>query len=284
MIWKLIGNVKSFLDKCKRDKINAYSAQSAFFIILSIIPFLMVFSSLLQYTSVTESMLLEIIRHLMPEYVSPFLISLVDEVYSRSMGIISITAIIAIWSAAKGVQYMTDGLNSVNDLEETRNWFVLRFWAVVYTVVFLVAIVFTLLVLVFGNQLKVLATQYVPNLEHASRVLAHFRGLVMLALLIAFFDVIFTALPNRKLSFRGQLPGAVICGVAWYVFSFGLSVYVDYFNGFSMYGSLTTIALIMLWLYFCMYIMMMSAEVNVVFNAYFRKWWKRFKTSRNKKA
>ena len=31
MIWKLIGNVKSFLDKCKRDKINAYSAQSAFF-------------------------------------------------------------------------------------------------------------------------------------------------------------------------------------------------------------------------------------------------------------
>lgn len=175
MIWKLIGNVKSFLDKCKRDKINAYSAQSAFFIILSIIPFLMVFSSLLQYTSVTESMLLEIIRHLMPEYVSPFLISLVDEVYSRSMGIISITAIIAIWSAAKGVQYMTDGLNSVNDLEETRNWFVLRFWAVVYTVVFLVAIVFTLLVLVFGNQLKVLATQYVPILEHASRVLAHFR-------------------------------------------------------------------------------------------------------------
>ena len=54
MIWKLIGNVKSFLDKCKRDKINAYSAQSAFFIILSIIPFLMVFSSLLQYTSVIE--------------------------------------------------------------------------------------------------------------------------------------------------------------------------------------------------------------------------------------
>ena len=77
---------------------------------------------------------------------------------------------------------MTDGLNSVNDLEETRNWFVLRFWAVVYTVVFLVAIVFTLLVLVFGNQLKILATQYVPILEHASRVLAHFRGLVMLAL------------------------------------------------------------------------------------------------------
>lgn len=272
MIWKIIGNVKSFMDKCKRDKINAYSAQTAFFIILSAIPFLMVFSSLLQYTSITEGMILQIIERVMPQYVSPFVISLVDEVYNRSMGIISITAIVAIWSAAKGVQYMTDGLNAVNDLEETRNWFVLRFWAVVYTVVFLVAIIFTLLVLVFGNSLRGLAARYVPILEHAADFLSHFRGLVMLVILILFFAVIFTALPNRKLSFKSQLPGAAICAVAWYVFSFGLSVYVDYFNGFSMYGSLTTIALVMLWLYFCMYIMMMSAEVNVVFNENIRNW------------
>ena len=94
----------------------------------------------------------------------------------------------------------------------------------------------------------------------------------MLLLLILFFDVIFTALPNTKLTFKSQLPGATACAAAWYVFSFGLSIYVDYFNGFSMYGSLTTIALIMLWLYFCMYIMMMSAEVNVIFNDSIRKW------------
>lgn len=280
MIWKVIGNIKSFMDKCKRDKINAYSAQSAFFIILSLIPFLMVFSSLLQYTSVTEGMILGIIRRIMPEYVSPFVISLVDEVYNRSMGIISATAVVAIWSAAKGVQYMADGLNAVNDLEETRNWFILRFWAVVYTVVFLIAIVFTLLVLVFGNSLRDLAMQYVPFipfLRRAMDLLVHFKGLAMIAILTLFFAVVFTALPNCKLSFKSQLPGAAICSVAWYVFSFGLSVYVDYFNGFSMYGSLTTIALIMLWLYFCMYIMMMSAEVNVVFNESIRKWLKRVK-------
>ena len=277
MFWKVIGNIKSFMDKCKRDKINAYSAQSAFFIILSAIPFLMVFSSLLQYTAVTEAMILDIISRIMPEYVSPFVISLVDEVYNRSMGIISVTAVVAIWSAAKGVQYMADGLNAVNDLEESRNWFILRFWAVVYTIIFLVAIVFTLLVLVFGNSLHDLAMQYVPILKHAADFLSHFKGLAMIAILTLFFAVVFTALPNCKLSFKSQLPGAAICSVAWYAFSFGLSVYVDYFNGFSMYGSLTTIALIMLWLYFCMYIMMMSAEVNVVFNESIKKWLRRDK-------
>ena len=130
MIWKIIGTMRRFMNKCKRDKINAYSAQSAFFIILSLIPFLMVFSSLLRYTSITEGMILEIINRVMPEYIAPFIIGLIDEVYNRSVGLISVTAVIAVWSAAKGVQYIADGLNSVNDLEETRNWFVLRFWAV----------------------------------------------------------------------------------------------------------------------------------------------------------
>lgn len=102
----------------------------------------------------------------------------------------------------------------------------------------------------------------------------------MLVLLILFFDVVFKTLPNRKLSFQSQIPGAVICGVAWYVFSFGLSIYVDYFNGFSMYGSLTTIALIMLWVYFCIYIMMMSAEVNIVFNKNFLMWKEKHKKSK----
>ena len=272
MIWRVIANVKAFTDKCKKDKINAYSAQSAFFIILSIIPFLMLFSSLLRYTNITEEMLVEIMQRIMPPYVAPFLISLVEEVYSRSMGIISVTAVVAVWSAAKGVQYMADGLNSANDLEETRNWFVLRFWAVVYTVVFLIAIVFTLVILVFGNSLHQFVSKYFPLIESAVSLLDKFRGLWMLAVLILFFDIVFTALPNRKLTLRSQLPGAVICAVAWYLFSFGLSIYVDYFNGFSMYGSLTTIALIMLWLYFCMYIMMMSAEINVMFNTYFPAW------------
>lgn len=275
MLVRIVGNIAIFLNKCKKDKINAYAAQSAFFVILSAIPFLMLFSSLLQYTPITESTLMQICQKTLPEYVAPFLISIIEEVYNRSFGVISITAVVAIWSASKGVHYMTDGLNSVNDLEENRNWFVLRFWAIVYTTVFLVAIIFTLLVLVFGNSLKTLATQYIPILSEIVAVLAHFKGVLLFALLVIFFDVVFTKLPSKKLDFKGQLPGAVLCAVAWYVFSMGLSVYVDYFNGFSMYGSLTTIVLIMLWIYFCMYIMMMCAEINVVFDEHFGRWLKR---------
>lgn len=145
---------------------------------------------MLQYTSITEDMVFEIIERVMPQYVAPFLVTLVKEIYTRSMGIISVTAIIAIWSAAKGIQYMADGLNAVHELKETRNWFVLRFWAVIYTIVFLVAIVFTLVVLVFGNSLRHLAADYLPFIAHLVKIIIKFRGLIMLLLLILFFDVI----------------------------------------------------------------------------------------------
>lgn len=284
MFWKRVMNLRHFMNKCKDDKISAYAAQTAFFIMLSAIPFLMVFSSLLKYTPLTENVVLEIIQRLTPEYIAPFLISIVEEVYGRSVGLISVTAVAAIWSASKGIHYMSDGFNSVNDLVETRNWFVLRFWAIVYTVVFLVAIVASLIVLVFGNSLADMAKLHYPLLANAAELFAHLKGIIMFIVLTLFFDVIFKTLPNRKLTLRSQLPGAAICSVAWYLFSLGVSIYVDYFNGFSMYGSLTTIALIMLWLYFCMYIMMLSAEINVVFGERFRMWSRDMKASRFNKS
>lgn len=280
MIWKIGANIKIFMEECKDDKISAYAAQAAFFIMLSAIPFLMVFSSLLQYTPLTEEIVLEIVRRITPEYLAPFLLSIVDEVYNRSVGLISVTAVLAIWSASKGVHYMADGLNSVNDLEETRNWFVLRFWAIVYTIVFLIAIVLSLVVLVFGNSLVEIATLHIPILERALEVFSNLKGFVMFVMLILFFDVVFKTLPNRKLTLRSQLPGAIICSVAWNLFSFAVSIYVDYFNGFSMYGSLTTIAMIMLWLYFCIYIMLLSAEVNAVFERHFQEMRERLKEKR----
>ena len=54
--------------------------------------------------------------------------------------------------------------------------------------------------------------------------------------------------------------------------SFVFSVYLDIFTGFSsMYGSLTTIVLIMLWLYGCMYIILLGGELNALLERFFYK-------------
>jgi len=68
---------------------------------------------------------------------------------------------------------------------------------------------------------------------------------------------------------KHQLPGAIFTAFGWTFASFLISVYMDIFKGFSnMYGSLTTIVLIMLWLYFCMYIMLLGGELNDILEKY----------------
>ena len=268
MIWMVIGYVKTYLDKCKRDNIGAFAAQAAFFIIMSAIPFLMVFTSLLQYTNISQEYVTDLLCRAMPKYIEPILQPILNEVYSRSVGIISITAIIALWAAGKALQYMTAGLNVLNGIDETRNWFVVRFWSIVYTVVFIFAIIVVLILMVFTEYIQGLLDQAFGVwglLVAIVSVRPLIRGLVVFAVLTGLFVWLFTQLPNKKVKALSQIPGALLCALIWYVFSIFLSIYVNFYNGFSIYGSMSTIVLMMFWLYSCMYIMFMCAEVNVFF-------------------
>ena len=75
--------------------------------------------------------------------------------------------------------------------------------------------------------------------------------------------MIYKFVPTTKVKLIKQIPGAIFATFGWYVISFIFSIYLDTFKGFSvMYGSLTTVILSMMWVYFCMYIILVGAEIN----------------------
>ena len=120
------------------------------------------------------------------------------------------------------------------------------------------------------NKTRILV-QHAPIVSKVTEIILKMRMVVIFIMLIAVFCFIYKFLPNRKATFRSQLIGAVGCAAAWYVFSFGLSIYVNFFQGFSLYGSLTTLLLIMFWLSICMYIFMVCGEVNSRFEVLWRQ-------------
>ncbi len=281
MVWMIIGYVKTYLDRCKRDNIGAFAAQAAFFIIMSAIPFLMVFTSLLQYTPLSKEYVMTLLYDAMPGYIRPFLSIILSEVYSRSIGVISISAIVALWSAGKALQYMTSGLNVLNGIEETRNWFVVRFWSVIYTLILIFAILAVLILMVFNQHIQKLFNDmfgFTGLLIAIVSVRPLLRGLLVFGILTGLFVWFFTVLPNKKVKAVSQIPGAIICAAIWYVFSIFLSLYVKIYDRFSIYGGLSTLVLMMFWLYSCMYIMFMCAEANVFFGEVFGRYMKKKKS------
>ena len=86
------------------------------------------------------------------------------------------------------------------------------------------------------------------------------------------FLVLYKCIPNRKASFKSQCPGALISSLAWSIFSLAFSMYLDIALAASnMYGSLTMIVFIMIWMYFCMWILLIGAEINAYFEDKLRK-------------
>lgn len=263
--------VKDFLNKLKRDNVGAYAAQATLFIIMSVLPFLLVLSSLIRYTPITESMILNGIHKFMPGSISPLFVSVIDETYKNSAKLLVPAIIIAIYSSAKAVQSLRYGLNIIYDIPETRNWFVLRFRAMLDTLLLILVMIVLLLLLVFGRKIQGILVQHAPIVSKVTEMILKMRMVVIFIMLIAVFCFIYKFLPNRKATFRSQLIGAVGCAAAWYVFTFGLSIYVNFFQGFSLYGSLTTLLLIMFWLSICMYIFMVCGEVNSRFEVLWRQ-------------
>lgn len=265
MIHKLYLIGQDFSAQMKKQNISAHAASIAFFFFLSIVPMLMVLCMIIPYTPLTEENLVETVADIIPDKVEPLVESLIAEVYDKSAGSLSIAVIATLWSAAKGVMALMHGLNAVNGVEEKRNYFMVRGIACLYTVVMLVVVILSLFLNVFGNQLVNLALHRIPQLQKLVAFVMHFRFLVVWAVLTLLFAAIYAYVPDDKLKLKEQVPGATFAAVVWSIFSWGFSIYVDYSNSYGIYGSLAIIIIILLWMYFCMYIIMVGAYLNRYF-------------------
>lgn len=263
-----ILTIRGFMNRVFKDHVSAYAAQAAYFIILSFIPFVLFLLTVVRYTPLTQDLIRRVILEICPENFRGLVVSIVNEVYQKTSAVLPITLILSLWSSGKGVQAITNGLNTICHVEETRSWLLTRLWSMFYTLVFVVAIIASLVLLVFGNSLQKSLTGRWPWLGRMIAQIIGARTIVAFFILMSVFLALYKVLPNRKASFKSQMPGAFLTAVAWMVFSYAFSLYYTFFpNTLNMYGSFATVILIMLWMYICMNIVLYGAEIN----AYFEK-------------
>ena len=262
-IMKKYRLLNRIMDRISENHTGAYAAQSAFFIVLSMIPFIMLLLALVQYTPVTKADVIRAVTHVLPKTIYPMIVSIVNQVYNQSQAMISLTGLVAIWSAGRGVLAMSAGLNSVYGSKETRNYILLRVISMFYTLTFSILILLLLVLVVFGNSLYRYIIKIAPIVSKIIDPILNFRYLGTGIILIVFFCITYTFIPNCKLRFRDQLPGALFSTLGWTGLSLAFSIYVDNFSNFSyMYGSLASIMILMIWLYACMSIYLLGAEIN----------------------
>lgn len=265
---KLKGKLSSMqiiLDNIKEDHISEYSAQCAYYVILSFIPFIILLLTLIQYTGIEQQQLLNIMSSMIPSSMSEMVLGVVREVYSKSVGTVSISLIFTLLSADKGLFALVKGLHSVYNYSgnQEKSMIYLKLTSILKTIIFIILIAVGAVILVFGTPIISTIQEKFGLLENYTIISQFLTQVVYTCIVFVVFLCLYKFIPGHKMTFRSQVPGAIFSSIALIIISFVFSKYLDIFKGFSItYGSLTALMLIMMWTYTCFYAIFLGAEVN----------------------
>ena len=260
-VWQKLGRLFNWVIALD---IPVYASHASFFIALSVFPSLVLLMGLLRYTGLQVEHLTEMLHGILPTALMPAAQKLILNTYRSSTGtLMSISALTALWSASRGIHGLRTGLNSIYSVEENRGYLYTRLLSVVYTFGFLLVLLLTLVLHVFGTTLL----QWLPLEESPLFAILEnvvdLRFFLLLILQTVLFTAMFTVLPNKHHKIMDSFPGAVLASIGWLVFSQLYSVYVERFAGLSsVYGSVYAVALSMLWLYCCISIVFYGGALN----------------------
>lgn len=242
--------------------ISAHAAHACFFIILSIFPTLVLMFGLLRYTALQPEDLLNFLSGFLPDALLPHAWNLLRSAYENTTRqVISLSVLAALWSAGRGIYGLQAGLNAVYGFSEQRSWLLRRFLCAAYTVLFILVLVLTLVLHVFGNTILLFLQQ--RSFFRLWGDLAGFRYFLLVTVQVLLFSTMFMYLPCRHHSFRASLPGALLSSFGWMSASSLFSLYVRYFPKYAnIFGSVYAVALAGFWLYICISIFFYGAVLN----------------------
>lgn len=262
----LIGKTVHVIRMVQSLRIPLHAANACYFIVLAVFPALLLLLEILRHTPLEVEWLGELLYGILPPALAEGAEALILLTYDNAGGaLVGVSAATALWSASRGIFGVLTGLNAIYGASEDRGYFHTRFISVLYMFAFLLILLLTLALYVFGEGLLTLMGQAAhPALLFLGEII-DFRFLVLLILQTGFFAAMFMALPNRKNGFLESLPGAVFASLGWHGFSMLYSIYVEHFARLStVYGSVYAVALSMLWLYFCVSIVFYGGALNVL--------------------
>ena len=138
----------------------------------------------------------------------------------------------------------------------------MRALAIVYTLALAIILLVSIGLLVFGDMLYDWLVDYMP--PSFPRIINEFKPLMAFLILLLFFWLMFIAIPRRQVSWKNAFWGASFAAAGWVLFSTFFSIFVENFSNYAtIYGSLAAIVILMMWLFICMYILLIGGELAV---------------------
>jgi len=263
MMKKFITNLKKLIASTERDRVLLYAAQASYFVIVSVIPFTCLLISAFSFF-IPADIYTIFDAYQIPKELEGLLRKAIEQLLAtQKVSLLSISAVIALWTASRGMDSIRIGLERVYHERPSKGFLKQQLKSLVSTLILILVLIGNVVFTLFGS-----AIAEVLYLTHIFNIVMYLSVPILFVTMCTAFTIIYAFVGKiGKESWRERIaqhfPGAVFTTLGWMIFSYGYALYIHFFPSASaIYGSLTAVCLIMLWVYICVIILLLGAEVN----------------------
>src|SRR5699024_11574160 len=144
--------MKKFYVRIEETDVFGLSAQLAYFLLLSLFPFLIFLLTLVGYLPIEFNMVISLIDSIVPDQMMELINENIYRLLNRQDGgILSLSIIGTLWAASNGIRALTRAFNRAYSVEENRPFLISRLIAVVMTIAMVGVIIVSLLLPIYGR-------------------------------------------------------------------------------------------------------------------------------------
>jgi len=243
------------------------AAAIAFSFFLAIFPMILVFFTLIPFIPIDnfQEILMAFITNIIPDSAEAIInTTLVDIIERPRGGLLSLTFFLALFFATNGFSSIVDAFNTTYHTIETRTWLKQRMIALVMFLTNTIIVIIAIALLTSGTGFfEFLLQKHILNNWTTFYLLEGVKWIVLTAMFFFSISFIYYLAPAKKNKFRFISAGSSLATFLSLIASVGFNYYVQNFSSYNaLYGSIGTLLIILMWIYFNAIILLIGFELN----------------------
>ncbi len=256
----LIVLVERYFD----HNVSQQGAALAYYLLFTLFPLLVFVSSLVGQLRLDITLITDTLSPILPSDVLALTEDYLRYVSEHtSVSTLWFSAIFSVWFPMRAAFCLMHAVRRAYGLGDPKNPLGHAFKVLFLTVLLLFCLILTFLLITLGDRLMGALGNLLSLPENFARVWSMLRFAALGMISFGALSVLYAAAQDKPRRKRAIIPGAALATLAWILLSFGYSVYTENFSNYSaIYGALSTIIVLMIWLYLTALTLILGAELN----------------------
>lgn len=256
-----------FIHEVQQSSLVNRAASLAYSFMLAFFPATIFLITLIPYIPIKnfQAQLLNIIATVLPYNAYMAFQATIEDIIKRHNGkLLSFGFFAALYFATSGVHKLMQDFNKSSLVAEKRSWLKRRAIALVLTGGISIALLLAMAIMIAGQSaIKFMQDHIDKNGHFWIYVLALSRWVIVVAIFFVSISLLYRYGPANKEKWKFLNTGSILATTLAVLTSLGFAYYINNFSSYNkIYGSIGTLIVLMIWLYFNSLILLIGFELN----------------------